>query len=198
MKFRHLAIPLVAVLMLWLTACSREASTTTAAPVPAGPVTPAQAYDAVAAQGKGFNTGVLMGANPVYVLFDPQCPHCSHLWNASLPLHGKARFVWIPVAIMNGKSLPQGAALLQASSPVDTMSAHEQSILAGQGGMSASASVPDEVEAAIEGNTRLLDQLGAGSVPFIVARNARSGQVVTNNGALATQALADFLGLDLP
>jgi len=31
-----------------------------------------------------------------------------------------------------------------------------------------------------------------------VARNARTGQVVSNTGALATAELADFLGVDQP
>jgi thiol:disulfide interchange protein DsbG len=158
-------------------------------------VSPAQAVETVAAQGRGFTVGALMSANTVYVLFDPQCPHCGHLWNAARPLLNSTQFVWIPVALLGPKSLPQGAALLQATAPVEAMNAHEQSLLAGQGGMSASASVPDEVEAAIQANTALLDRLGADSVPFIVARHARSGEVVTRAGAMDTAALTDFLGL---
>lgn len=75
------------------------------------------------------------------------------------------------------------------------MTAHEESLLAGQGGITASASVPAELEEAIQANTRLLDSLGADSVPFIVSKNASSGQVVTRAGAMETQALAEFLGV---
>jgi thiol:disulfide interchange protein DsbG len=197
MNIRHLTLPLIASMALLLSACSKEDATTQTA-TPATAIAPAQAYDAVAAQGKGFTVGALMSANPVYVLFDPQCPHCGHLWNASLPLQGKVKFVWLPVAILGPKSAPQGAALMQAANPVEAMTAHETSVLAGQGGMSASASVPDEVLASIKANTQLLDNLGADSVPFIVARHARSGQSVTKAGALDTQALTEFLGLAAP
>ncbi|OGB80526.1 MAG: thiol:disulfide interchange protein, partial [Burkholderiales bacterium RIFCSPLOWO2_12_FULL_67_210] len=147
-----MTLPLIASMALLLSACSKEDATTQTA-TPATEIAPAQAYEAVAAQGKGFTVGALMSANPVYVLFDPQCPHCGHLWNASLPLQGKVKFVWLPVAILGPKSAPQGAALMQAANPVEAMTAHEASVLAGQGGMSASASVPDEVLASIKANT---------------------------------------------
>ena len=194
MNFRHLSLAVLAASTLLLAACSKEEA---AAPAVAT-VAPAQAYDAVAASAKGFTVGALMGANPVYVLFDPQCPHCSQLWKASQPLNTKVKFVWVPVAIIGPKSLPQGAALMQSSDPVQAMSAHEASLLAGQGGMSASANVPADVEAAIKSNTQLLDSLGADAVPFIVAKNARNGQVVTKAGAMATPALAELLGVSAP
>lgn len=194
MNRRHLTLALATALTLGLAACSKEnASAPAAAPIAAG-----QAYSAVAAQAKGFTVGSLMSTNTVYVLFDPQCPHCGHLWNASLPLQAKAKFVWVPVAIISAQSATQGAALLQASNPVDSMTAHEQSILAGQGGMAASSSVPPEIEAAIKSNTQLLNGLGAESVPFIVAKHASTGEVLTMAGSLETAALADFLGLGQP
>lgn len=194
MKLRHLALPLMASLAL-LTACSKEQPASTA---DATPIAAPQALDVLAAQGKGFTAGALMAANPVYVLFDPQCPHCGHLWESSLPLHGKVKFVWLPVSLLNAKSTPQGAAILSASNPVEAMTAHEKSLLASQGGISASSSVAPEVEAAIKANTALLDRLGATSVPFVVARNQRTGAVVTAAGAMSTETLTGFLGLAQP
>jgi thiol:disulfide interchange protein DsbG len=193
MKFRFFALPLAAIAALSIMACSPESAAPTAS-APA-PIAQGQAYEAVAAGAKGFTAGALMGANPVYVMFDPQCPHCSHLWEASLPLHTKVKFIWAPVSLLGAKSLPQGAALLQAPNPVEAMTAHEKSLLAGQGGMSASASVPAEIEDSIKANTRLLDALGADSVPFIVAKNAQTGQTVTKAGAMNTAALATLLGV---
>lgn len=198
MKLRHLALPLLASLAL-ITACSQEPSTgAPGAPVSAADTTPiaaAQALDVLAAQGKGFTAGALMSANPVYVLFDPQCPHCSHLWEASLPLHSKVKFVWLPVSLLNAKSTPQGAAIMTAANPVEAMTAHEKSLLAGQGGTAASASIAPEVEAAIKANTVLLDRLGATSVPYVVAKNLGTGEVVTSAGSLSTEALGKLLGL---
>ncbi len=157
-----------------------------------------QAYDAVAAQGRGFAVGAMMSANTVYVLFDPQCPHCGHLWNASQPLLKGVKFVWLPVAIINGNSAPQGAALLSASNPAELMTTHETSILAGTGGLPVTTGMSAEIEQAIKKNTQLFNSMGVESVPFIVAKNVRTGQVVTNNGALPTAELADFLGVARP
>ena len=93
--------------------------------------------ETVAAQGKGFTVGAMMSSNPVYVFFDAQCPHCGHLWEASLPLQKKLKFVWIPVGWINASSTAQGAALLTATNPGALMSEHEASLLAKKGGISA-------------------------------------------------------------
>lgn len=185
--------PLLIAAALGLSACSPQDTAS-----PAIAVKPAQPLEAVAAQGKGFTVGALMGANAVYVLFDPQCPHCGHLWQASLPLQSKVKFVWVPVAIMNAKSAPQGAALLSAANPVDAMTQHEQSILAGTGGTSASSSIPSELEQSIKGNTALFNSLGVESVPYVLAKNLKTGQLVTRSGAMSTAELAELVGVSAP
>jgi thiol:disulfide interchange protein DsbG len=151
---------------------------------------------AVAAQAKGFTVGALMSANTAYVFFDPQCPHCGHLWQASMPLHKKVKFVWIPVAWINASSLSQGAALLTSSNPTALMTEHEASLLAGQGGIAASSSVSSDVEQSIKANTKLLNSLGAESVPFVVVKNAVTGQTIAKDGAQTTAVLAEMIGID--
>lgn len=187
---RSLSIPVAATLVAGLAACTPDNK-----PEP-GSISTAASFDALAKEGKGFTVGAVMSNNTVYVLFDPQCPHCGHLWQQSLPLHKKAKFVWLPVSIINATSKSQGAALLTATNPLETMTAHETSILAGSGGTSASASIPDDVAAAIKKNTDLLNAMGVTSVPYIVGKNASTGAVVTNTGAMETAALAQLLGLD--
>ena len=184
MKFAPLTHPILLALCLLLASCTK-------ADAPAA----AQAYDAVASKGTGFTVGPMLSNSTVYVLFDPQCPHCGHLWQASQSLVGTVRFVWVPVAFINGESAAQGAALLSASKPAELMAAHEAALLAGTGGVPAPASAPIDAEQAIAHNTQLFNSLGLESVPFIVAKNARTGQVVTHNGALATAELAVFLGI---
>ena len=181
-------------LSLSLASCSKQDTPT--APATVAAVAPTQSYDVVAKDGKGFTAGALMSAQTVYVLFDAQCPHCGALWNASLPLQKKVKFVWIPVSLMNPKSTLQGAALLTAANPVELMNTHEAALLAGTGGMIADANPTAESQAAIKSNTQLFNSLGATSVPYIVAKKAGSGAVVTNSGALQTPALAAFLGVD--
>ena len=191
---RLCAAALALALGMSLAGCSKE--DTPAAPTAATAIAPAQSYDAVAKDGKGFTAGTVMSAQTVYVLFDPQCPHCGALWNASLPLQKKVKFVWIPVSLMNPKSTLQGAALLTAANPVELMTAHETALLAGTSGMIVDANPSAEAQAAIKSNTQLFNSLGATSVPYIVAKNARTGAVVTHSGALQTPALASFLGVD--
>ncbi len=191
-RIQYLAFALA--LCMGLASCSKQGTST--APTATVAVAPAQSFDVVAKDGKGFTAGAMMSAQTVYVLFDAQCPHCGALWNASLPLQKKVKFVWIPVSLMNSKSTLQGAALLAAANPVELMSAHEAALLAGNGGMVADANPSAEAQAAIKSNTLLFNALGATSVPYIVAKNARSGAVVTNSGALQTPALAAFLGVD--
>ncbi len=195
MKSITLKLVLVAGMAMGVGACSKGDAPPAAAPAAAAPIG-ASSYDTVAATAKGFSVGALMSAQPVYVLFDPQCPHCGHLWNASLPLHSKVKFVWVPIAFNSGKSLAQAAALLSASNPVEAMTAHETSLLAGTGGMSASSSIAPELEQAVKTNTQLLVSLGVDSVPFILAKNRRTGEVVSNNGAMPTAALAQLLGVE--
>lgn len=179
---------------LGLASCSKQ--DTPASSVATATVAPAQSYDALAKNGKGFTVGALMSAQTAYVLFDPQCPHCGALWNASLPLQKKVKFVWIPVSLMNPKSTLQGAALLTAANPAELMTAHETALLAGSGGMIADANPSAEAQAAIKSNTQLFNSLGATSVPYIVAKNLTTGAVVTNAGAMQTPALAAFLGVN--
>lgn len=176
---------------LLLSGCSKEQSAT-----PSGASKQAISLEAVSAQAKGFNVGALMSANTVYVFFDAQCPHCGHLWNAAVPLQKRLKFVWIPIGMINASSTAQGAALLTAASPQTLMSEHEALLLAGKGGISASASVAPEIAQALKANTQLFNSFGAESVPFIVAKNVRTGQLVSRAGALDTGALAEFVGVD--
>jgi thiol:disulfide interchange protein DsbG len=202
MKITKLTLTFSAALALLVAGCSKTDTTNNATSNPSTAVAAAPAaqsgsnYEQVAAKGKGFAVGTMMSAQPVYVLFDPQCPHCGRLWQASLPLHGKVKFVWLPISFNAGKSLPQGAALLSAANPTEAMTAHEQSLLAGTGGMAASADVPDDLKQAINNNTQLLNQLGVDSVPFLLGKHRKTGEIVSFNGAMETAALANLLGVE--
>ena len=182
----------IALIAMLLGGCSRQEDAAAVAKADKVEVS----VQTVAAQAKGFTVGALMSANTVYVFFDPQCPHCGHLWQASTPLHKKVKFVWIPVAWINASSLSQGAALLTSANPLALMTEHEASLLAGSGGISASSGVPSDIEQAIKANTKLLNGFGAESVPFIVVKNARTGQTISRDGAMTTADLADLVGVD--
>ena len=193
MKLHRLFFSSLLLIALALSGCSPQESSSSAAAVKRE-----VSLAAVSAQAKGFSVGALMSTNIVYVFFDAQCPHCGRLWEASAPLHRKVKFVWIPVGLINATSTAQGAALLTAANPGALMTEHEASLLAGKGGISASSSIAPEVAQAIKNNTQMLNSFGAESVPFVVAKNLKTGQTVSQEGALSTAALAEFLGVDAP
>ena len=196
-RLKVAALSLALTALLTLTACSKQetAAPSANAAIPSAAAVTTSSYDAAATKGKGFTAGALMSAQTVYVIFEPQCPHCGRLWQASLPLHSKVKFVWMPVSF-NAKSLPQAAALITAPNPVETMTAHEESLLAGKGGISAPSNIAPDIEQAIKANGQLLTSLGADSVPFLVAKHRGTGEVVSFNGAMDTAALARLLGVE--
>lgn len=178
---------------LLLTACGDAPGTGAPAKAGSTPVSTA----AIAAEAKGFNAGQAMSARTVYVFFDAQCPHCTALWLAAKPLKSQARFVWIPVGLLNASSTAQGATLLAAKDPVAAMDAHEASMQAKGGGISAGSDIAAQKEM-VEKNTALLTRLGFASIPTIVGTHAQTGALVTQEGSMPTAALAALLGLQVP
>jgi thiol:disulfide interchange protein DsbG len=152
---------------------------------------------AIEAEASGFTVGSPMSARTVYVFFDPQCPHCAALWKSAKPLKNQAKFIWIPVALINKTSEAQGAALLAAKDPVATMDEHEASISAKGNGISAMGDLQAQ-RATVVKNTALMNRFGFPSVPSIVAVHAQTGALVSRQGGLPTPELAAFLGLQAP
>ena len=152
---------------------------------------------AINVEAKGFTVGSPMNARTVYVFFDTQCPHCADLWEAAKPLGSQAKFVWIPVGLVNQTSTAQGATLLAAKDPAAAMDAHETSMRARQGGLSAGSDIEAQ-KTIVAKNTELMTRFGFGSIPTIVAKHAQSGELVTQEGSSPTAALARFLGLQIP
>jgi thiol:disulfide interchange protein DsbG len=180
--------------VLSLTACKDAAAPSDGvAKAAAAPVSAA----AIAAEARGFTVGPAMSARTVYVFFDPQCPHCAALWEAAKPLKLQAKFVWIPVKLLNKTSEAQGAALLAAKDPVAAMDEHEVSMRANKGGISAMGDL-DATKADVAKNTALFNRFGFASVPTIVAQHAQTGALVTREGGLPTAELAALLGLPPP
>ena len=171
-----------------------------AAPGAAGGAKSAQApvsVAAIAAEATGFTVGSAMSARTVYVFFDAQCPHCSELWRNAKPLKSQAKFVWIPVGLLNAARTAQGATLLASKDAVALMDEHEASMLAKRGGISGGSDI-DAQKDQVAKNTQLLNRFGFASIPAIVGTHAETGALVTKEGALPTAALALLLGLQVP
>ena len=179
-----------------LLAGCNDASTTASAGAAKAASTPVSTA-AVAAGTTGFMVGSPMSSRTVYVFFDAQCSHCGELWYAAKPLKSQAKFIWIPVGILNAASTSQGATLLAASDPAAAMDQHEASMMSRGGGISANSSA-DAQKAQVAKNTELMTRFGFASIPTIVGTNAQTGSLVTKEGALPTAALAELLGLQVP
>ncbi len=151
----------------------------------------------IAAEAGGFSVGSTMSARTVYVFFDAQCPHCGSLWDAAKPLKSQARFVWIPVGLLNPSSTSQGATLLASADAAAAMDAHKTSLLAKQGGISAGPDIEAQ-KAVVAKNTALLNRFGFASIPTVVGTHAQTGALVTQEGAVPTAQLAQLLGLQVP
>jgi thiol:disulfide interchange protein DsbG len=178
---------------LLLAGCNDAPGTATGSP-PAKSAAEPVSLAAIEAGAKGFSVGALMSKRTVYIFFDAQCPHCGALWEAAKPLKSQARFVWIPVGVLNAASTAQGATLLAAADPVAAMDEHETSLQARRGGISAGSNIDAQKEAVAK-NTELMTRLGFASIPTIVGTHAQTGATVSHEGSLSTAALATLLGL---
>ena len=182
---------------LALAGCNKATTPAPTAATAAKPASQAVSIAEIATQAKGFTVGAPMSAHTVYVFFDAECPHCADLWEAAKPLKTEARFVWIPVGVLNQASTDQGAAILASKDPAAAMDAHETSMRAQQGGIKTTADTSVQ-KAEVKKNTELMIRFGFDAIPTIVATNAQTGALVTQEGASETPALAKFLGLRIP
>lgn len=183
--------------LLALAGCSPDASEKPAANAAPGEPAAAVSIPAIATEAKGFTVGSAMSVRTVYVFFDPQCPHCAALWKEAKPLKSQAKFVWIPVGLINPASTSQGAALLAAPDPAAAMDAHEESMTAKTGGITASGNL-DAQRAVVASNTKLMNRFQFQGVPVVVAKNAVTGELVVKEGSMQTAVLAAVLGLQPP
>lgn len=185
----------------FLAACSKESAPPPAPAAAASSAPAAQSgaptIDTLQSQAQGFTVGPAMSVRTVYVFFDAQCPHCSALWFAAKPLKSQAKFVWIPVRLLNDTSAAQGATILAAKDPIAAMDEHEASMVDHKGGIKSSGDNAAQREA-VKKNTELFNRFGFNSVPSMVTKNAQSGAMVTREGALPTPDLAAFLGVPVP
>lgn len=183
--------------LLLLAACGKESSTSASSTEAAKPASQPVSIEAIEKEGQGFTVGSPMSVRTVYVFFDAQCPHCSALWYAAKPLKSQAKFVWMPIRLLNDSSEAQGATILASKDPAATMDEHEASLTAKKGGITAASGI-DAQRAIVKKNTELFTKFQLGSVPTIIGKNAQSGVMVVKEGALPTAELASFLGLQVP
>lgn len=175
---------------LMITGCSQ---TEAAAPKMTAEAIRSTGYEMASSRAQGFEVGSKVSARTVYVFFDPQCPHCGHLWEASKPLFDKVKFVWIPVGVLSPASGPQGAVLLAATDPTVAMQAHEDSLLAKTGGIHPGSAKKADIER-VKTNTQLFSEFGFDGVPALIFKD-KQGVTETAAGGMSTEMLQKALGL---
>jgi thiol:disulfide interchange protein DsbG len=194
--FKPAAAAALAALLL-LSGCGKESSTGASSNAAAKPAAQPVSIEAIEKEGQGFTIGSPMSVRTVYVFFDAQCPHCSALWYAAKPLKSQAKFVWLPVRLLNDSSEAQGATILASKDPAAAMEEHEASFTAKKGGITAASNI-DAQRAIVKKNTELFTKFQLSSVPTIVGKHAQSGAMVVKEGGMPTAELAAFLGLQAP
>jgi thiol:disulfide interchange protein DsbG len=210
MQRRHFNLTALASLAVLgpLTGCGRQAeapaATTTPAAAPAtAPATEASAAAPAAGQNiytlaagaSGFSIGPMMSAHTVYVFFDPTCPHCAHLWANAQSVTKQLKLVWIPVAFLRPQSQPMAATILSARDPVAAMTENETSVATQGKGITPASPLDEAAVAKVKANTELFNKFNADSVPLIVYRNGKTGEVGQHSGAVEGAQLLAFAGL---
>ena len=142
---------------------------------------------------KGFKTGPVMANKKVYVFFDPSCPHCKDLWNASLVANRQDVSVsWIPVGVLNPQSVTAAAKLLSAlpdnAKAIEMMKYHEQNF--DKGGLTGDASTTNQFKGAVRLNSEMLTKYST-SIPFLVTEI--NGKVHTAKGGMTPQMWNAFV-----
>lgn len=140
-----------------------------------------------------FNSGSLMATTQVYVLFDPQCPHCGALWKEVKEIKG-VNFKWIPVAFMKPQSLEQGAMFLSSNDPSQDMNTHEELMDKKTGGIITS-NIKSEYRDKVKTNTEYWKKTFE-SVPTIVFKNNKTQKYTILLGGLPREKLIEAIGLN--
>ena len=129
----------------------------------------------------------------LYVFFDPQCPHCNKLWqNAQNDLVKDVSIVWIPVAFINDKSLPQGATILSSGNSRQTMAEHEKSMSEGGTGIAVSSVINPAGLEKIRTNNSIFESIGGNSVPLVFKASSK-GEILKVSGELTPEFIKDFV-----
>jgi thiol:disulfide interchange protein DsbG len=179
-------------------------------PAGAPPCVDARAlHEQYARDGKGIETAAAApGRLTVYVAFDPQCPDCIAFWKEARPLADQVRFVWLPIAVLNPFSEPQGAAMLSAANPLAAMDRHAElfgntpraanhsglvrdSALLPAGELTA---LPMAARESVWTNSRIFRRTGGRSVPLGVFVDSK-GEVQVIPDTVSTAELRKRLGL---
>ncbi len=151
-------------------------------------------FEQLFSDGRGFEMGGSVKAtHTVYVIFDPQCPDCIGFWNLANKFKERIRFIWMPVAILNSRSEPQGAMLLSSKSPIKLMNQQVSLFNAASRGVESNSVDPsNEAREDVWRNSRIFRRAGGKNVPFAIYQD--KGNKIVGSADIGTyEALVNFL-----
>ncbi|WP_034303603.1 thiol:disulfide interchange protein DsbG [Herbaspirillum sp. RV1423] len=144
----------------------------------------------------------------VYVFTDLNCPYCNKLWSDARPWvdAGKVQLRHVIVGILTPTSPGKGAALLADKNPAATLAAYERAQLSAAAkslasghprplsdeGIKPLSAIPPTVQAQLDGNVKLMSNLGMRATPAVVWRDAKG--VVQMRTGVPSQALSEIMG----
>ncbi|AZE68386.1 Thiol:disulfide interchange protein DsbC [Pseudomonas synxantha] len=129
----------------------------------------------------------------VYLFSDPNCPYCNMFWEQARPWvkAGKVQLRHIMVGIIREDSPGKSAALLAAKDPQKALQEHEA---AGKGSqLKALEKIPADVEAKLDANMKLMDELELSATPAIFYLDDKGG-LQQQQGAPSPDKLVKILG----
>ncbi len=137
--------------------------------------------------------GVKNAPRIIYTFTDPNCPYCNKFWNDARPWvkAGKVQVRHIMVAVLGPTSPGKAAALLSAPDPQAALTQHGQQH--GSGGVKPLAQIPPKVQAQIDANQELMQQLGFSGTPTTLYKDT-DGNLQNIQGAPSADMLSRVLG----
>lgn len=129
----------------------------------------------------------------VYMFSDPNCPYCNLFWQQARPWveSGKVQLRHIMVGIIREDSPAKSAALLASNDPQSALQQHEKAGKAST--LKGLPSIPAEVQAKLDANMALMDELGLSATPAIFYLDDNQ-QLQQQQGAPAPEMLGKIFG----
>lgn len=129
----------------------------------------------------------------VYLFSDPNCPYCTMFWEQARPWvqAGKVQLRHIMVGIIREDSPGKSAALLASKDPAKALDDHEKA--GKKSTLKALKTIPADVQAKLDANMRLMDELELSATPAIFYMDDK-GELQQQQGAPSPDKLAKILG----
>ena len=129
----------------------------------------------------------------VYLFSDPNCPYCNMFWEQARPWveSGKVQLRHIMVGIIRADSPAKSAALLASKDPQKALLEHESAGKASK--LKALETIPADVQAKLDANLALMNELGQSATPAIFYLDAEQ-RLQQQQGAPRPELLGQILG----